>query len=192
MRRLFRHRAMKKAKALKIEIKRGSHIFHETVRKRKDGSLVDVSVTGMPISIEGKGAGVYAIYRDISSQKRAEQELKRAKTAAEEATRAKSNFLANMSHEIRTPMDAIIGFSHLAMETRLTPKQLDYQKKIHASAYNLLRLIDDILDFSKIEAGKLDLEKHSFNLREVLERVSSIISVTSNEKRPGLFASCTG
>jgi signal transduction histidine kinase/CheY-like chemotaxis protein/HPt (histidine-containing phosphotransfer) domain-containing protein len=152
------------------------------VRQRKDGSLVDVSVTGMPISIEGKGAGVYAIYRDISNQKRAEKELKRAKAAAEEATRAKSNFLANMSHEIRTPMDAIIGFSHLAMETDLTPQQLDYQKKIHASAYNLLRLLDDILDFSKIEAGKLDLEKHSFNLREVLERVSSMISVKSNEK----------
>ena len=172
-------------KSVKVEIKRGGHIFHETVRQRKDGSLVDVSVTGMPISIEGEGAGVYAIYRDISSQKRAEQELKRAKTAAEEATRAKSNFLANMSHEIRTPMDAIIGFSHLAMETRLTPKQLDYQKKIHASAYNLLRLIDDILDFSKIEAGRLDLEMHSFNLREVLERVSSIISVTSSEKSLG-------
>jgi PAS domain S-box-containing protein len=169
-------------KGVKIEIKKGSHLFHETVRQRKDGSLVDVSVTGMPISIEGKGAGVYAIYRDISNQKRAEKELKRAKAAAEEATRAKSNFLANMSHEIRTPMDAIIGFSHLSMETDLTPQQLDYQKKIHASAYNLLRLIDDILDFSKIEAGKLDLEKHSFNLREVLERVSSMISVKSNEK----------
>ena len=169
-------------KSVKIEIKKGSHIFHETVRQCKDGRLVDVSVTGMPISIGGKDAGVYAIYRDISRQKKAEQELKGAKTAAEEATRAKSNFLANMSHEIRTPMDAIIGFSHLAMETNLTPQQLDYQKKIHASAYNLLRLIDDILDFSKIEAGKLDLENHSFNLREVLERVSSMISVKSNEK----------
>jgi|GEM_PF-1258588 len=167
---------------VKIEIKKGSHVFHETVRQRKDGRLLDVSVTGMPIFINGKDAGVYAIYRDISQQKKAEQELKKAKLEAEEATRAKSDFLANMSHEIRTPMDAIIGFSHLALETTLTPQQADYQKKIHASAYNLLRLIDDILDFSKIEAGKLDLEIHSFNLREVLERVSSMISVKSNEK----------
>jgi PAS domain S-box-containing protein len=172
-------------KTVKEEIKKGRHIFHESVRQRKDGSLLDVSVTGMPISIKGKGAGVYAIYRDISSQKKAEQELKKAKTAAEEATRAKSIFLANMSHEIRTPLNAIIGLSHLAKETQLTPQQIDYQEKIHASAYTLLRLIDDILDFSKIEAGKLDLEKINFDLVDVLERMSSIISVKSNEKSIG-------
>jgi PAS domain S-box-containing protein len=172
-------------KAVKEEIRKGRHIFQETVRQRKDGRLIDVSITGMPIYIGGEDAGVYAIYRDISSRKQAEQELKKAKTAAEEATRAKSDFLANMSHEIRTPMNSIIGLSHLTMETQLTPQQLEYQRKIHASAYTLLRLIDDILDFSKIEAGKLDLEIASFDLREVLERISSIISVKSNEKGVG-------
>jgi len=71
------------------------------------------------------------------------------------------------------------------METELTPQQLAYQKKIHTSANSLSRLIDDILDFSKIEAGRLDLEIDSFGLREVLERVSSIISVRGNEKGVG-------
>ena len=169
-------------KSVKAEIKRGRHIFQETVRQHKDGRLLDVSITGMPISIEGKDAGVYAIYRDISNRKQAEEELKKAKEAAEEATQAKSSFLANMSHEIRTPMNAIIGLSHLAMETELTPQQFDYQKKIHTSANSLLRLIDDILDFSKIEAGKLELEKNIFSLEEVLARVSSIINVESSEK----------
>jgi signal transduction histidine kinase/CheY-like chemotaxis protein len=108
--------------------------------------------------------------------------LEQATLKAEEATKAKGEFLANMSHEIRTPMNAILGMTHLARQTDLTAKQEDYLSKVHISANSLLGLINDILDFSKIEAGKLDIEAVDFDLREVLDNVSTLISLKAHDK----------
>ncbi len=115
-----------------------------------------------------------------------QNELKEAELArrhAEDTTKAKSMFLANMSHEIRTPMNAIIGMAHLALRTELDAKQRDYVEKIRGAGISLLGIINDILDFSKIEAGKLDMERTSFNLDDVLGNVATVTGARAHEKR---------
>ena len=148
-----------------------------------DGRIAWIHALGhVQKDADGKPTDVYGVSQDITEFKRLESELIAAKTVAEAATKAKSDFLANMSHEIRTPMNAILGMTHLALKTDLTPKQLDYLTKTKVAAQALLGVINDILDFSKIEAGKLDMEHAEFRLESVLDNVSSLVSQKAHDK----------
>jgi len=140
---------------------------------RRDGSTFWVSENARAVR-DHKGALLYfeGTIQDITDQKKAQEEMQRAKEVADAANDAKSGFLAMMSHEIRTPMNAIINMNALALETQLTRKQHQYLSVVESSARGLLALINDILDFSKIEAGKLDLEAAPFSLRGLLEEVT--------------------
>jgi two-component system, sensor histidine kinase and response regulator len=110
------------------------------------------------------------------------EEMRAARTLAEEATRLKSEFLANMSHEIRTPMNAILGMLHLALRKELAPDVHNHLTKAQQSAQTLLGLIDDILDLSKIEAGKLSIEQVEFGLDTLLEQVTDTIGGQAERK----------
>lgn len=138
----------------------------------KDHKLTDVLFNGAIFKDEnGKTIGAVMIARDITEQKRIQNELTEAKIIAEtatknaeEAVKTKQQFLSNMSHEIRTPMNAIIGFTKVVLKTELNAKQKEYLTAIKMSGDALIVLINDILDLAKVDAGKMIFEKTPFKL----------------------------
>jgi PAS domain S-box-containing protein len=123
------------------------------------------------------------VARDITRRKQAEQQLEKAKLAAETANQAKSSFLANMSHELRTPLNAILGFAQLmARDVSLQDHHRSYLKIIRESGEHLLELINDVLDMSKIEAGRTTLNATSFDLYHVLNVLEKMFALKAQAK----------
>ncbi|HEX8376729.1 MAG TPA: two-component regulator propeller domain-containing protein [Pedobacter sp.] len=110
------------------------------------------------------------------------KEAEAAKSRADEANRAKSDFLATMSHEIRTPMNGVLGMAALLAETPLTQEQKDYVSIITSSGDNLLSVINDILDFSKIEGEMMKIEKHEFEITQLVESVLDVFATKINQQ----------
>lgn len=120
---------------------------------------------------------------EMQERAETERQLKAAKAAADDASRAKSDFLAVMSHEIRTPLNAVMGFSNLLAETRLDDAQRDYLATINNESRRLTSLVSDILDLTKIEQGRLALERLPFAPVETSEEVLRLLSARAQEKR---------
>jgi PAS domain S-box-containing protein len=144
--------------------------------ERKDGSTIYLRWAVQPWTTpEGAVGGVVIVAERID-------ELVKAREAALENARIKSQFLANMSHEIRTPMNGVLGMTELLLKTDLNPEQLDFVQTLRVSAQNLLALLNDILDFSKLEAGEMRLEMLEFDLNSCLENVVDLLGTSAQHK----------
>jgi len=150
-----------------------------------DGSVVDVETSAGGVTWHGQPA-VQVLLRDISERIRDEQELRAAKEAAEQATRAKSEFLANMSHEIRTPLNGLFGGLQHLRSQGLNAEQTECVDTALGSGRRLLGILNDILDLSRIEAGRLQLERECFDPTATIEEVVGIFQAGAREKQVDL------
>jgi PAS domain S-box-containing protein len=154
---------------------------YEITPKNRPPMFVEQSIS-LERDAEGRPIGFLAITRDCTERKRAQQELAKAKEAAEAANRAKSEFLANMSHEIRTPMNGIIGMTALALDSAPAPAQAEQLQTIRTQAESLLTIVNDILDFSKIESQRIDIESVPFTLAHAIDEVIKALLPRAREK----------
>jgi two-component system sensor histidine kinase/response regulator len=151
--------------------------------KRRDGAIRYLSAAeGVVLDEGGNVSKIIGVNIDVTTRRKVEADLQRAKDDAEAANRAKSEFLANMSHEIRTPMNGIMGMTELVLDTELDAEQREYLNLAKMSADSLLSLINDILDYSKIEAGKLEIDAIGFNLGDCLGDTMKTLSLRAHQK----------
>jgi PAS domain S-box-containing protein len=166
-------------------IRRGERVEHyETIRQRKDGGLLPVSLTVSPIrSQDGTVVGASKIARDVSDRERAEQERQRLLTIAREASRLKDEFLATLSHELRTPLNAIVGYVRMLQSDLLTgEKRTRALDTVARNVTSLTQIVEDVLDVSRIISGKLRLDVQAVDLPPVIQNAVETVRPAADAK----------
>ena len=168
------------------------NVWHgELINLHKDGNEYNEEMTITPIKDETeKIVRFIAVKNDITKRKQEEEEIKNAKTEAEDANQMKSEFLANMSHEIRTPLNAVIGLGYLLEQTSLTDEQRSFLRKINFAGRSLLSVANNVLDLSKIEAREMRLEDAEVDLKHLVQDIGEMLTPSAHAKGLALTVHC--
>jgi signal transduction histidine kinase len=151
--------------------------------RHKDGSYRWILARGVAVrDADGKISRMAGSHADVTARREEEEELRRAKVAAEQANRAKSEFLANISHELRTPVNGILVPTELMLNAPLLPEQRDHLIDVESSAYALLAVIDDLLAFASMETGKLQIAPREFLLRAAVDEALRKLTTRAHAK----------
>ncbi len=154
---------------------------------RRDGTPFWSRVRYSPVKDNsGNVEYIVSVADDVTAKIAADEELLRAKKAAEEHAKTTSRFMANMSHEIRTPMNGVMGMTGLLLDSNLTEEQRDYAETIHNCADGLLAMINEILDFSRVDAGSVQLEALEFDVSQCIESALDLVASAAARKRINL------
>jgi len=172
------------------KVSSGEGVDHyETVRRRKDGTLIDISLTVSPIrDSTGKIVGASKVARDITERKRlaeaVHEQLMRERTFQTEANRIKDQFLATLSHELRTPLNAIIGWAEMLSSGTLSDHEREMGlKTIERNARAQIQLVDDLLDVGRITSGKMRLQIQTVDLVEIAKAAIEIVRPSATAKK---------
>lgn len=180
--------------AILQRIREGKRVEHyETVRQRKDGSLIDISLSISPIKDEeGKIVGASKIARNISESKRAERERlqlleseRLARNEAEAANRIKDEFLATLSHELRNPLNVILGYAEVLLrseEAKRSPFVKRTGEILKRNALAQSQLVRDLLDLSRLHMGKLSLNRETVSLGSIIDNAVETVHVEASKK----------
>ncbi len=166
-------------------IRRGERVDHyETVRHRKDGTFIPVSLTVSPIrTLDGVIIGASKIARDISDRKRADEERQRLLKIARDAAQMKDEFLATLSHELRTPLNAIVGYLRMMQAGLITgDKQRRAVDVVVRNATSLTQIVEDVLDVSRIISGKLRLDVQAVELPSIIQDTVETVRPAADAK----------